>query len=64
MKTIIKSYDKVDKVVFDIMRETVIRRGISKKLLKQLNKKQIEKIYHIVKGLYINNDKNERTSDE
>ena len=64
MKTIIKSYDKVDKVVFDIMRETVIRRGISKQLLKQLNKKQIEKIYHIVKGLYINNDKNERTSDE
>jgi hypothetical protein len=64
MKTIITCYDKIDKVVFDIMCETVIRRGISKKLLKQLNKKQIEKIYHIVKGLYINNDKNERNRDE
>jgi len=49
---------------FNVMRNSIINKGISTELVKNLSEKQVERIYHIVKGLYINNDKNERTRDE
>jgi len=49
---------------FNVMRNSIINKGISTELVKNLSEKQVERIYHIVKGLCINNDKNERTRDE
>ncbi len=41
----------------NIMRKTLLKRGISQKLVNTLNEQQVKNIYYVVAGLVVNDNK-------